>query len=159
MNPQARAELLMSYAQGPRILKEALAAYPAEALDFQPAPGKWSLRTIVLHLAESELQAYARARTIIAESGSPVLAYDQDKWAASLDAAAQPLDEALDLFRLLREMLARQLRALPEDAWDRHMVHPERGKVTLEQWLGIYENHLKVHLAQMERTFKAWPRD
>lgn len=156
MNTQARADLLMSYAHGPRLLQAALGSYPAESLDFKPAPGKWDLRTIVLHLAESELQGYLRARTIIAEPGKPVLAYDQDKWAASMDAGAQPLEEAVDLFRLLREMLARQLRALPEEAWSRVMIHPERGAVSLDRWLEIYEEHLRVHLAQMERTYQAW---
>jgi len=158
MTPHDRAELLLSYAHGPQVLKEALAKYPAEALDFRPGPGKWSLRMIVFHLAESELQGYQRARTIIAEPGTAILAYDQDAWADSLDASAQPLTEALDLFRLLREMLARQLRSLPESAWERDMVHPQRGRVTLEQWLGIYEKHLTVHLAQMERTFQAFGR-
>jgi len=156
MNPQERAALLMSYAAGPRRLAQALEAVPPAALDFSPGPGRWSIRTIVLHLAESELHGYLRARTIIAEPGSPVLAYDQDAWAASLDEGSQPVDEALDLFRLLREMMARQLRALPEEAWTRHMVHPQRGNVTLEQWLGIYDGHLGVHLAQVDRALKAF---
>lgn len=156
MNPQSRAELLLAYAQGPRILKEALASYPTEALDFTPGAGKWSLRQIVLHLAESEVQAYVRARTIIAEPGKPVLAYDQDRWAATLDGAAQPLEEAVDLFRLLREMISRQLRGLPEEAWSRFAVQSERGAMTLEQWLAGYEKHLREHLAQMARTFAAW---
>jgi hypothetical protein len=156
MTPQVRAALLMSYAKGPQRLKEAVESYPPEALDFVPGPGKWSLRSIAFHLAESEIQGYVRARTIVAEPGGAVLGYDQDAWARTLDAASQPLAEAVDLFRLLREMLARHLRSLPEDAWEREMVHPHRGRVTLEQWLEIYEGHLTTHLAQMERTFQAW---
>jgi hypothetical protein len=146
----------MSYSRGPEALRDALRHYPQESLDFQPEPEKWSIQTIVLHLAESELQGYLRARTIIAQPGSALLAYDQDRWALSLDATSQPLEEAVELFRLLREMMCRQLRSLPEEAWGQWARHPERGQVTLEQWLGIYENHLKVHLAQMERTYQAW---
>jgi len=156
VNPQDRAALLMSYASGPRRLAEALEAVPAPALDFAPGPGKWSIRTIVLHLAESELHAYIRARTIIAEPGGAVQAFDQDAWAASLDEGSQPVEEAVDLFRLLREMIARQLRSLPETAWGQHMVHPQRGNVTLEQWLSIFDGHLTSHLAQVERTLAAF---
>jgi hypothetical protein len=156
MTPKARADLLLSYARGPQLLKEALASCPPEALDFKPGPDKWSLRTIVLHLAESELHGYLRARTIIAEPGKTVFAYDQNLWADTLDGAAQPLGEVLDLFRLLREMLARQLRSLPDPAWERSMLHSERGRVTLEQWLEMYEGHLTAHLGQMERTLEAW---
>jgi hypothetical protein len=156
MTPQARAELLMSYAKGPLLLKEALAGYPSEALDFKPEPGAWSLRDIVFHLAESELQGYLRMRTVIAEPGGTVMAFDQDRWTATLDASAQPLEEAVDLFRLLREMLARQVRALPEETWDWSVIHSERGAVTLEALLDGYDSHLREHLAQMARTFQAW---
>lgn len=156
MTPQDRAGLLIAYAHGPQLLKDALAELPPECLDFKPAPGTWSVRDIVFHLAESEVHAYVRARTAMAEPGNPIHAYDQDRWAASLDAGAQPLAEALDLFRLLREMLARQLRSLPEAGWGATFLHPERGPVTVEKWLEIYEWHLRAHLAQLERTVKAW---
>jgi uncharacterized damage-inducible protein DinB len=156
MTPDARARLLLSFAHGPGQLQEAVAACPGEALDFKPGPGKWSIRDIVWHLAESELHGYCRGRTIVSEPGAAIVAYDQDRWAASLGAEAHPLEEALELFRLLRELMARQLRALPEEAWGRTLRHPERGEVTLERWLEIYEGHLQVHLAQMDRTLGAW---
>jgi len=146
----------MSYAKGPAVLKATLAKYPKESLDFKPGPGKWSIQDIVFHLAESELHGYLRGRTIIAECGAGIQAFDQDKWAQSLDVSAQPMDEVVDLFRLLREMMARQLRALPEAAWEQFAVHSERGKVTLERWLEIYTGHLDTHLAQLERTYQAF---
>jgi hypothetical protein len=156
MTPQDRADLLLAYAHGPELLRDAVAKYPPEALDFKPGPAKWSLRDIVFHLAESEVHGYLRARTAMAEPGGPIQAFDQDRWAATLDAASQPLAEALDLFRLLREMLARRLRSLPEAGWQAKFLHPDRGAVSLERWLEIYEGHLRTHLAQMERTFQAW---
>lgn len=158
MTPEIRGELLMKYAKGPALLEAALSRYPEECLEFQPGPDKWSIQTIVFHLAESELHGYLRGRTIIAESGGPVLAYDQDRWADTLDLSDQPLGEGLELFRLLREIMARQLRALPPGAWERFMVHPERGKVSLERWLEVYVGHLDTHLAQMERTWQAFSK-
>jgi hypothetical protein len=146
----------MTYAQGPARLKAALAKYPKESLDFKPGPGKWSLQDIVFHLAESELHGYLRGRTIIAESGAGIQAFDQDRWAQSLDVSAQPIHEVVDLFRLLRELMARQLRALPEAAWEQFAVHSERGPITLERWLEIYVGHLEAHLAQMDRTYQAF---
>jgi len=159
MTPEARGELLMKYAQGPAQLKAALARYPKESLEFRPGPGKWSIQDIVFHLAESELHGYLRGRTIIAESGAGIQAFDQDKWAQSLDVAAQPMDEGVDLFRLLREIMARQLRALPEAAWERFAVHSERGRITLERWLEIYVGHLDTHLGQLERTYQAFSKN
>lgn len=156
MTPDARAELLLSFARGPLLLREAVDACPAEALDFKPAPGKWSIRDIAWHMAESELHGYCRGRFIVAEPGVTILPYDQDRWADTLDPASHPLEEALELFRLLRELMARQLRGLPEQAWARSIVHPQRGEITLERWLDIYDGHLKAHLAQIQRTLEAW---
>ena len=85
-----------------------------------------------------------------------ILPYDQDRWADTLDPAAHPLEEALDLFRLLRELLARQLRGLPEATWQQSILHPQRGEITLERCLEIYDGHLKVHLAQVQRTLDTW---
>jgi len=156
MTPDARAEMLLSYAQGPTLLKEALAGRAEEVLDFKPRPGAWSLRDIAWHLAESELHGYCRARFIVAQPGVTILPYDQDRWADTLDPAAHPLTEALDLFRLLRELLARQLRGLAEETWAQSVLHPERGEVSLERWLDLYDGHLKVHLGQIQRNLDAW---
>lgn len=156
MTPDARAELLLSFARGPALLREAVAACPEEALDFKPGPGKWSVRDIAWHLAESELHGYCRGRYIVAEPGVTILPYDQDRWAGTLDPAAHPLEEALDLFRLLRELMARQLRGLSEGIWRQSIQHPQRGEIALERWLEIYDGHLKVHLAQIQRTLEAW---
>jgi len=156
MNPGARGQLLMEYAQGPSRLKAALACLPKESLDFKPGPGKWSIQDIVFHLAEAELHGYLRGRTIIAEPGATIQAFDQDRWAQSLDVSAQPMDEVVELFRLLREMMARQLRALPEAAWEQHAIHSERGRITLEAWLETYVGHLNAHLDQIDRTCQAF---
>ncbi|HWQ08749.1 MAG TPA: DinB family protein [Holophaga sp.] len=158
MTPEARAGLLLSFARGPAHLGEAIRACPADALDFKPSPSAWSVRDIVWHMAESELHAYCRGRFIISEPGVTILPYGQDRWAETLEPGNHPLDEALELFRLLRELMARQLRRLPEAAWRQSVRHPERGEVTLERWLEIYEGHLTVHLAQIQRTLEAWDR-
>lgn len=156
MSPADRAAILLSYAQGPSQLGEVLHGLPPETLDFRPSPGAWTIREVVVHLAEAELHGYLRARFAMAEEGVTILPYDQNAWAATFSEADQPLDEVLALFRLLREMLARQLRALPEMAWAQAVRHPEmEAPLTLEALLARYENHLKVHLAQIARTLAA----
>lgn len=153
MTPDARAALLLSYAQGPAQLRQALAALPPEVLDARPTPEAWTIREIVIHVTEAELHGYLRARFAMAQEDVTILPFAQDAWAATFRAGDQPLDEVLELFRLTRELLARQLRALPEAQWARAVRHPElEAPLTLEALLARYENHLKVHLAQIART-------
>lgn len=156
MTAAERAGLLMSFVKGPEQLDAALARFPEESLGYRPGPGKWSIRDIVFHVAEDEVHGYLRARTAISEPGAGIQAFNQDLWAQSVQPGDQSMPEALELCRLLREMLARQLRSLPEAAWEQQVFHPEKGNVTLERLLQLYVRHMDVHLAQMDRTYQAY---
>jgi len=156
MSPDDRAALLLSYAQGPEQLRRAVEGLAPALLDARPAPEAWTVREVVVHVAEAELHGYQRMRFAIAQEGVTVLPYDQEAWTATFAGADQPLAELLDLFRLLRELLARQLRSLSKAQWARSVRHPEAEvPLTLEALLARYENHLKVHLAQIARTLRA----
>jgi uncharacterized damage-inducible protein DinB len=146
----------MAFVKGPALLDIALARLPKESLGFKPGPEKWSIQDIVFHVAEDEVHGYLRARTAISEPGAGIQAFDQNLWAQSANADAQSMDEAVALCRLLRGMLARQLRALPEAVWEQQVVHPEKGNVPLERLLELYVKHMEVHLAQMDRTYQAF---
>jgi uncharacterized damage-inducible protein DinB len=156
MDADARATLLLAYAQGPEQLRQALSAVPPDVLDLRPAAGAWSVREVVAHVAEMELHLYLRTRFALAQPGLTILPFDQDAWAASFEAPGQPLDELVALIRLLREMLARQLRRLPEAQWVQSVRHPEQERpLTVEALIAKADQHLKIHLAQIARTARA----
>src|SRR3954464_9231523 len=76
---------------------------PDEILSRQPAPGKWSVRAILAHLAEDELVSSWRYRQMIEHNGATLAAFDQDEWARLGDYESWTAREALEMFRLLRE--------------------------------------------------------
>src|SRR5260370_39487201 len=47
----------------------------------RPAPGKWSIRDIVAHLADTELVQSCRCRWMAFEDNPALIPFDQDKWA------------------------------------------------------------------------------
>ena len=156
MDANDRATLLLAYAQGPDQLRQALSGLSPDLLDLRPAPGAWSVREVVAHVAETELHLYLRTRFALAQPGLTILPFDQDAWAASFEAPGQPLDELVELIRLLREVLARQLRRLPEAQWLQSVRHPEQERpLTVEALLTKADQHLKIHLAQVARTVRA----
>ncbi|MEW6507993.1 MAG: DinB family protein [Bacteroidota bacterium] len=151
-----RSENLVNYRRGFEKLQSALQNYPKQAFDYKPAPDKWSIREIILHLADSESVGYARCRKIIAESATTITPYNQDIWAEELNYKDQDLDLALELFAQLRLLTFKLLEKIPEQKWNNYIIHPERGKVTLEEWLGIYSNHVDVHISQMNGNLAEW---
>ncbi len=66
MDKQTRKKLIDQYKDGYRVVAEAIAGAPDEELDTRPAPGKWTAREIVHHLADSEMTSAVRLRLLIA---------------------------------------------------------------------------------------------
>ena len=66
MDPSTRKKLIDQYNDGYRVVSEALAGATDEELDAHPAPGKWSAREIVHHLADSEMTSAIRLRLLLA---------------------------------------------------------------------------------------------
>ncbi len=151
-------KLLENYKSGYNELQNALRELPLEMWDYKPAPDKWSIKDIIVHIVDSEVNGYIRFRKIIAENGSEITAYDQDLWADKLSYESRSADTNLELFRLLRVLNYSLLIGLPEGAWNNIMNHPERGKVTLKENLEIYTEHIPAHINQMKRNYDNWKK-
>lgn len=149
-------KLLEQYKSGYNDLQNALREYPFEMWDFKPTADKWNIKEILIHITDSEINGYIRFRKTIAENGSEITAYDQDAWAEKLHYSSGSVDTNLELFRLLRVLNYSLLISLPEDTWNKYILHPERGKVILKEHLIIYTEHIQVHINQMKKIFEIW---
>lgn len=125
-------------------------------LDFSPAPGKWSVRQIVCHLADSEIVGADRLRRVIAESNPTLVAYDQDAWAENLDYRKRKLSQAVETFRRIRMENYELLKDLPEAAYERVATHSERGRLTLLDLLRTYAEHAENHVVQIRDVRAAY---
>jgi len=118
------------------------------SLNAAPAPGKWSARDILCHLADSELVFGFRLRHTLADDHHVVQPFDQDRWArpyADLDAAA-----ALAAFGAVRAWNLALLGVVGPGAFDRPVTHPERGDMTFRTVVETMAGHDLNHLAQLE---------
>ncbi len=157
MNAKEREGLLVRYENGVRLLKEALAEVPREALDWRPAPGKWSVHEVIVHCADSETNSAMRIRYLVGESSPVIAGYDQDRWAQTFDYRKLPLDLSLRQVEAVRAWTVAFIRSLPESAWSRTGTHTEIAEpYTAERWLGIYAHHLEIHARQIRRNLEAW---
>jgi hypothetical protein len=156
MTAAERKKKIAAYAAGPKLLALALKKLPPKMWKWKPTPQKWSVHEILVHLADSESNAYLRARRFLAEPGGTVMAYDQDVWAQKLRYHAQDPRDAVALVTLVRRMTHRLIRNLPEAAWAARCTHPEHDNYTFDRWLDIYSHHIHGHIAQMQRNLAAW---
>jgi hypothetical protein len=66
-------------------------------------PGEWSAHELVIHMADSEIMGATRVRMLIAQPGTTLMSYDDDKWSKALDYPSQDMEAALQLFQLTRQ--------------------------------------------------------
>jgi hypothetical protein len=156
MSRGERVSLIEQYARGPARLREALAKAPAEALQWRPEPGRWSVHEVVVHCADSEANAALRIKYLIAEKEPLIVGYDQDAWARLFDYHAQPLEEALGAAAAARDRTVPLLRRMTDADWAKAGRHTESGPYSAEDWLRIYAGHLEGHARQIERNVEAW---
>jgi DinB family protein len=145
-----RAELLERFRRGPEVLAVLLTGVHGEENDFVTGAGKWSIRRITAHLADSEMVGAFRLRAVIAEDKPVLYAFDQEKWADKLDYDHRKPAQSLDAFRRLRADNHELLKSLPDAAFARTGTHTEMGEVSLHQLLEIYANHAESHARQIQ---------
>jgi len=156
MTPAERESCITRYEEGPALLAAALAETPREALQWRPAPGKWSVHEVIVHCADSETNSHMRIRYLIAESSPTIVGYDQDRWASAMDYHAHPVGPAMATVAAVRANTVPLLRRMSERDWAQVGRHTESGTYGAEDWLRIYAEHLEIHARQIRRNLEAW---
>ena len=157
MSASDRSRRIDQYAQGPERLRQALNRVPDGMVQWRPGPGKWSVHEIVCHAADSEANAYARLRYLLAEKEPVIVGYDQDAWARVFDYHALPLEPSLAVVDAVRSSTTELLRRIVGEAWTKTGRHTEKTEpYNVEHWLKIYADHLEGHARQIDRNVEAW---
>lgn len=122
-----------------------------EQMSQPEAPGKWSVRQVLRHLADSDLVWAWRLRMVLAQDRPPLTGYDQDAWAARLHYQDAPSAESIDEFEVVRRGNLRLLQRASTADLERVGVHAERGDESLAHMMRLYAGHDLLHIRQIER--------
>jgi DinB family protein len=141
-------------AEMPDLLAACLAGQTAARLRQRPLPDKWSVVEIVAHLAEDEISASWRYRQMLEHDGVALGPFDQETWATLGSYESWDPADALAMFRLLRAANLRLLRSLNAEQRQRHGVHAERGRMTVDDLARHMAGHDRNHLEQIQRQLK-----
>jgi uncharacterized damage-inducible protein DinB len=135
----------------PVLLSSAVAGLDESQLSAPEAAGKWSIRHVVRHLADSEFVWAWRMRLVLSQDRPTLTGYDQDLWAQRLHYERAPVAESLDEFAVTRRSNLRLLTAASEADLARVGVHAERGDESVAHMLRLYAGHDLLHLRQIAR--------
>jgi uncharacterized damage-inducible protein DinB len=153
-NPYANdlgdADPLTSLSETPGRIRALVEGWPAERWERSYAPGKWSARRIVAHLAQAELALTTRVRFAASQEGYQAQPFSQDDWI--------PLDDhadartALNAYLALRELNIAMFRHLTAQQRQRPFKHPEYGELTPEWVMAQMAGHDIHHFRQLQRV-------
>ena len=149
MDAQERQELIEQYARGYDAVADALEGCVDP--DAREAPGEWSPREIVHHLADAEMTSAIRLRRLLAEDHPTIHGYDEGRFARDL-FYDRPLEGSLAAFKGARESTLPLLERLTDEQWARAGTHTESGPYSVEDWLRIYASHGFDHAEQIRRA-------
>jgi uncharacterized damage-inducible protein DinB len=144
-------EPLAVFQATPAALRPILADLSLDELSRPERPGKWSMRAVIQHLADTELILGYRFRMVLAHDRPTMQACDQDLWADRLDYATSDLEAALADFTTLRHANLRLLERTSAAQRQRVGLHTERGEESVAHMMRMYAGHDLVHLRQLER--------
>jgi hypothetical protein len=117
-------------------------ATPAQ-LTWTSSPTRWTITQIIAHLADAEIVAAWRYRTVLEKDDVRIQAYDQNVWASSFGYEQVPPAESLGL-----------LSAVDPSRLQHKGLHSERGEESITRIMEMYAGHDLNHLAQIERLLE-----
>ena len=149
--------MLDQYLEGPNLLRRAVAGMTRGQLIARPIPGKWSTLEVVCHIADYEPIYADRMKRVIALNEPELLKGDPGLFAARLAYEQREAEEELALIEVTRKQMARILRALKPEDFQRRGAHSRDGTLTLETLLQRITNHIPHHVQFIEEKKRALP--
>jgi uncharacterized damage-inducible protein DinB len=144
-----RRQFIDDIAAAPAALRAAVQGLSKEQLDTPYRPGGWTVRQVVHHLSDSQMNAYIRFRLALTENEPTIKPYEQQLWAELPDAKTADIEMSLKLFEGLHQRWVLLLRSMKPEDFQRKFVHPESGINVLDKTLQMYAWHGKHHVAHV----------
>jgi hypothetical protein len=132
-------------------LRAVVAGHSADALTRRPQPSHWSVAEILAHLADAEVVAAWRFRSVLATDNVPLQPFDQNTWAEAFRYDAADPGASLELFDVNRRATLALVRRVDPARHQHAGMHAERGRESIAHLLRLYAGHDLNHLAQIEK--------
>ena len=149
LDAKQRLALVAQLALAPAELRVAVTDLSPEQLDTPYRPGGWTVRQVVHHLADAQMNWYVRTKLTLTEDQPLVKPYEEARWAETIEALSGPVEPSLLLLDGLYERWIALFRSLTAGQWSRQMVHPERGLFQLDATLPMLVWHGRHHTAHI----------
>ncbi|MFF2887324.1 YfiT family bacillithiol transferase [Paenibacillus sp. NPDC057967] len=113
-------------------------------------PDGWSIRQIIHHMADNDMNAYIRFKRALTEDAPTATSYREDLWAELADYKHIPIAHAIGLLELVHERYIIILSQMKNSDFKRTLTTEVLGRISLDTALQRFVWHNRHHLAQIE---------
>ncbi len=135
-----------------------VASLDPETVETRPVVGDWTVRQVLIHLADAEKAHRRYIQGVIAgtltTTAADAATFDIDRWNAGSIARrdAETVAEALVRLAAERETTLVFLPTIPADAWAKSGIHPALGELSVLAAVKVIGLHEKMHLKEMREA-------
>lgn len=126
-------------------LREAVDSLNDEQLNKTYREGAWTVRQLVHHIADSQLNMYQRLKLALTDDNPSVPAFDEEKWAVQPDTKL-PVESSIRMLEGINERIVALGQTLTEEQLDRVFIHQVNGKITVAKKVAKLAWHEEHHL-------------
>lgn len=130
-------------------LRETVESLNDEELNKTYREGSWTVRELVHHIADSQLNMYQRLKLALTAESPTVPEFDQDKWAIQPDTRL-PVESSIKMLEGINERIVFLGHHLTEDQLSRAFIHQVNGNITVATKLAKLSWHEEHHLAHIK---------
>lgn len=123
---------------------------PSKELTKSHAPAKWTIKKILVHLADTEAILLERIKRVIAEPRQVIWAFDQDMFCINLEYETFPLHLSKASYSANRDSVIFFADKFFEIIGGKQFIHSETGLRTLKDEFEKVATHNQHHLRQIE---------
>jgi uncharacterized damage-inducible protein DinB len=149
VTPDMRRRCIAAIRETPAALRAAVRGLSESQLNTPYREGGWTVRQVVHHVPESHMNAYVRFKLALTEHNPTIKPYDEDAWSKLGDVSRAPIDASLTLLDALHERWVALLEVLGPSDFERPLVHPDIGAISLDRLLQMYAWHGPHHVAHV----------
>lgn len=145
---EQRGNWIMEITEMPSKLRQAVENLTDEQLSTPYRPGGWTIRQVIHHLADNDMNSYIRFKKALTEENPTASSFRQNMWAELNDYEA-PIESSLVLLEALRSRFTMLLHGLQSYDFLRTFNSPTHGLMSLDTAIQRFDWHGRHHLAQI----------
>lgn len=130
-------------------LRDVVGSLHDEELSRTYRDGAWTVRQLVHHIADSQLNMYQRLKLALSDENPTVPAFDEEKWAIQPDTQL-PVESSIKMLEGINERIVFLGKNITEEQLDRVFTHEKNGEIIVAAKLAKLAWHEEHHLAHIK---------